>query len=152
MAAKVNYGDNLYYLLSMIRSLRAGLQLEIDGDYFATKIEHDLDFIHRTIEQLSEALLTNTFLINRTDYLRELMRTKRSYGDLLKEITDEELSFARHLTHLRAQLIIRQQEHIGDIADIQSAMKRTSMSDEPENVVGEDEYRFLFQSEEEEET
>lgn len=139
----------MYYLLSMIRSLRAGLQLEIDGDYFATKVEGDLDFIHRTLEAMGEALLTNTFLINRTEHLRELMRTKRSYGDLLKEVVNEELSFSRHLSHIRAQLIARQEQHIGDIADIQSAMKRTAVSDEPENVVGEDEYRFLFQSEEE---
>jgi len=133
----------------MIRSLRAGLQLEIDGDYFVAKVEHDLEFIHRTIEQLSEALLTNTFLINRTEHLRELMRAKRSYSDLLHEITDDELSFSRHLSHMKSQLIARREQHVGDVADIQSAMKRTAVSDEPENVVGEDEYRFLFQSEEE---
>lgn len=145
MAAKVNYGDNLFYILTLTRSLRAGLQLEIDPDYFRSKMIDDFMFLHRTLEHLHEALQTNTFLIHRNEHLRELMRAKRGFADLLSEILDESLPFSRHLSEFRAKLSGIRGQHVGDIADIQASMNTTPVGEEPQNVVGEDEYRFLFQ-------
>lgn len=145
MAAKVNYGDNLFYILALTRSLRAGLQLEIDPDYFRSKMVDDIMFLHRTLEHLHEALQTNTFLIHRSEHLRELMRAKRGFADLLSEIVDEKLPFSRHLSEFRTKLVGVREQHVGDIADIQASMNTRPVGDEPQNVVGEDEYRFLFQ-------
>jgi hypothetical protein len=145
MAAKVNYGDNLFYILALTRSVRAGLQLEIDPDYFRSKMIDDIMFLHRTLEHLHEALQTNTFLIHRNEHLRELMRAKRGFADLLGEILDRSLPFSRHLSDFTAKLTGIREQHVGDIADIQSSMSTKPVGDEPQNVVGEDEYRFLFQ-------
>jgi hypothetical protein len=150
MAAKVNYGDNLFYIIALSRSLRAGLQLEIDPDYFRSKMLDDLIFLHRTLESLHETLHINTFLIDRNEHLRELMRAKRGFADLLSEILNDELPFARHLAEFRAKFTGIREQHVGDLADIQASMNNTHHTDEPQNVVSEDEYKFLFQQSQEE--
>jgi len=146
MATKVNYDDNLFYLHTVIKTLRGGLQLELDADYFRDKVLEDIFFIDRTLQQIYEALRTNTYLINRRDHLRELMRVKRSFADLLGGLLDGELSWAEHLGSYTTTLTESREQHVREITDIQSLMEGGIPVDEPQDIVSQDEYRFLFQS------
>lgn len=146
MATKVNYDDNLFHLHSLIKGLRGGLQLELDIDYFRDKVVEDIFFIDRTLQQIYEALRVNSYLINRRDHLRELMRVKRGFADLLGGLLDGTLSWSESLSAFTDKLADVRDQHVRDIADIQGLMEGGTPVDEPQDVVSQDEYRFLFES------
>ena len=150
MATRVNYDDNLFYLMTLTRALRSGLQLEIDPDYFRDKIVEDMFFIDRTLEQVHEALRINTYLINRKDHLRELMRAKRNFADMIDEVLENRFPFAEHLEPFRAKLTGAREQHIRDISDIQKSMDTGTGEEDQQTIVSQDEYRFLFQNDEDE--
>lgn len=148
MATRVNYDDNLFYVMTLTRALRSGLQLDIDPDYFRDKVVEDIFFIDRTLEQIYEALRTNTFLINRRDHLRELMRAKRGFADTLDEVLASRSAFSEHLEPFRAKLAGAHEQHVRDISDIQRMLESGAEEADQETIVSQDEYRFLFQSDE----
>jgi len=146
MATKVNYDDNLFYVHSLIKGLRGGLQLELDVDYFRDKVVEDIFFIDRTLQQIYEALRVNSYLINRRDHLRELMRVKRGLADLLGAVLDGSLPWSANLSGFTDKLTGARDHHVRDITDIQGLMEGATPVDEPQDVVSQDEYRFLFES------
>lgn len=151
MATRVNYDDNLFYLGSLIRTLSSGLKLELDRDYFQDKIVEDVFFVDRTLEQVYETLRVNTYLINRKDHLHELMRTKRAFADLLNEVLEEQAPVAEVFQPFLAKLTGARERHVHDIADIQKTMESEGTGEDQQAIVSQDEYRFLFQNEPEEE-
>jgi hypothetical protein len=146
MATKVNYEDNLFFLHSLIKGLRGGLQLELDTDFFRDKIVEDVFFIDRTLHQIYETLRVNSYLINRRDHLRELMRVKRGFADLLADLVDARLPWAENLVSFMDKLAAAREQHVRDITDIQGLMEGGVPAEEPSDVVSRDEYRFLFES------
>jgi hypothetical protein len=151
MANTVNYDDNLFYLMTVMRALRSGLQLEIDPELYLDRIVEDIFFIDRTIEQVYETLRRNTYLINRREHLRQLMRAKRGFADLLDDLVGDNTVFGKHLASFRGKLAAARDKHVRDISDILRAMDGTPIEDDPHTIVSQDEYRFLFQSDEEQE-
>jgi hypothetical protein len=151
MATKVNYEDNLFYLISLTKAIGNGVQLELDRDYFRDKVVEDLLFIDRTLQQIYDSLSTNTFLINRKGHLRELMRAKRAYADMLDDVVNQKGQFARELEQFAAKFSGARDQHIRDIADIQGLMEAGRKEEHTEDIVSQDEYRFLFQNDENDE-
>jgi hypothetical protein len=149
MATRVNYDDNLFFLMTLTRALRSGLKLEIDPDYFRDKVVEDIFFVDRTLEQIYEALRTNAFLINRRDHLRELMRAKRNFADMIDEILDGDARFAEHIEPFRTKLAGTREQHVRDISDIQKSMDSGAVAEDQQAIVSQDEYRFLLQNDEE---
>ena len=148
MTTQTNYDDNIFYVQFLIKTLRSGLRLDLDPEYFRDKIVEDIFFVDRTIQQIYETLKVNNYLINRTDHLRELVRAKRSFCDFLEESTNQELPFPEHLSAFASKISSTRENHARDIADIQGLMEGRSPAEEPKNIVSQDEYRFLFQNEE----
>ena len=148
MATRVNYGDNLFYLMTLTRTVRSGLQLDVDPDYFRDKMAEDIFFIDRTLEQIHEALRTNAYLINRRDHLRDLMRAKRSFADMIDEILANRLAFSSQLDAFGATLSSARDRHVGDISDIRTAMETEPDEDDQQSIVSQDEYRFLLRNDE----
>jgi hypothetical protein len=146
VATKVNYDDNLFFIHSLVKGLRGGLQLELDTGYFRDKVVEDVFFIDRTLQQVYEILKSNSYLINRRDHLRELMRVKRAFADLLTSIVDGTLPWAENLSQFTGKLAGARDSHVGDIADIQGIMEGAAPVDDPQDVVSQNEYRFLFDS------
>ena len=151
MANTVNYDDNLFYLMTVMRALRSGLQLEIDPNLYLDRIIEDIFFIDRTIEQIHETLRRNTHLINRREHLRQVMRAKRGFADLLDDLVREHPAFAKHLSLIRDKMVAARDKHVRDISDILRAMDATPTEDDQQTIVSNDEYRFLFQSDDDRE-
>ena len=147
MATKVNYDDNLFYLISLTKVLSNGLKLELDSDYFRDKVLEDILFVDRTLEQIYEALRVNAYLINRKGHLRELMRAKRSFADLLDEVISGKGRFSHELSEYDSKLSSARTQHLSDLSDIQNTIEPGQVSERSEDVVSQDEYRFLFRDE-----
>jgi hypothetical protein len=148
MATKVNYDDNLFFLISLTKVLGNGLKLELDADYFKDKVLEDILFIDRTLHQIYEALSVNAYLINRKGHLRELMRAKRSFADLLDEVINGKSRFSHELSPFESKLSSARAQHISDISDIQDSVEPGQSAEQSGDVVSQDEFRFLFSDEE----
>ena len=146
MATKVNYDDNLFYLHSLVKNLRSGLLLELDTGYFRDKVVEDLFYVDRTLQQIFEALRVNSYLINRRDHLRELMRVKRAFADLIASVLDGTLPWGENLDGFSGKLSDTRDQHVRDISDIQGIMEGSAPADDPQDVASQDEYRFLFEA------
>ncbi len=145
MATRVNYGDNLFFVTTVIRTLRSGLKLEVDADFFLDKIVEDVFFVDRILEQIYESLRVNTFLINRKDHLHELMRTKRNFADLLHEIIEGDFHLKANLDAFSSKFRDAHERHVHDISDIQNAMDSPDTEADTQAIVSQDEFRFLLE-------
>ena len=151
MTNQINYDDNIFYLQSLIKGLRTALHLDLDPEYFRDKLVEDIFFVDRTLQQIYETLGANTYLINRSDHLRELVRAKRAYCDFLDEAAKQESASASLLAGLSAKISSAREQHVRDIADIQGMMDGRTPTEEPKTIVSQDEYRFLFEEQESDE-
>lgn len=149
MAAHTNYDDDIFFLQTMVKTLRTGLTLEVDRSLFRDKVIEDLLFVDKTLQRISGSLEASHYLIRRSEYLRDLLRAKRAFADFLDEIIAGSLPFAANLDSVVDALQSARTQHVRDIADIQTAMDREGESGEPQDVVSQDEYRFLLRSDEE---
>lgn len=148
VATRVNYEDNLFYLHSLIKGIRGGFQLELDDDFFRDKVVEDIFFVDRTLQQIYETLRVNSYLINRRNHLRDLMRVKRAFTDLLGDIVDSRLPWSSSVAPFFDKLAAKRDDHVRDITDIQGIMEGPVPEEEPRDVVSQDEYRFLFETSE----
>ena len=145
MATRVNYGDNLFFATTVVRTLRSGLKLEIDADYFLDKIVEDVFFVDTILQQIYESLRVNTYLINRKDHLHELMRAKRNFADLLNEILENDIHLKEQLDAFAPKFRDSLERHVNDIADIQNAMDSPEAEVDTQSIVSQDEFRFLLE-------
>ena len=74
------------------------------------------------------------------------MRVKRGLADLLGSVLDGSLPWFQNLSAFKDKLAGARDHHVRDIADIQGLMEGAVPVDEPQDVVSQDEYRFLFES------
>lgn len=77
MAQKIHYQDDLFFLTLTIKTLRDGLNLDIDAHLFLEKTVQDLVFIGTALDSLFSSLRDNERLIDRQEYLRELENVQR---------------------------------------------------------------------------
>lgn len=86
MPQKIHYGDDLFYINLIIKTLRSGLALEIDGEFFSERFAEDCFFVERVLQRLYDFLVDNPKLINRQEQLRSFYLTLRDFIDLLDEL------------------------------------------------------------------
>jgi hypothetical protein len=75
----------------MVRVLKNGLTLDIDSAYFLDKVVEDLLFIDTALSKIFAKLKENTHLIERNEYLRNLMLAKSSFSDLLEDLAESKI-------------------------------------------------------------
>ena len=151
MASTVNYDDNLFHIMAITRTLRSGLQLDIDAQLYLDRVVEDLLFIDATLERVHEELRDSRYLINRRGHLRQLMRAKRAYSDLLGEILNGQTAFRVELSRIRSKLEAAHDQQQRDIDEIRDDMEQVGGEDDQHTIVSQDEFRFLLQNDEEQE-
>lgn len=151
MPQQVNYADDLYYIHTMVKSLKSGMNLDIDPDIFRDKITEDIFFIDSVFFRLLTSLKQNRRLIKRQEYLRMLLRALRGYGEFLSDAIEGTLPFSRHLAPLEEKFSAVR-AHVQEISrEIREILKSEGGAEEVSSMVSAEEYEFLLQQEEEEE-
>lgn len=74
------------------------------------------------------------------------MRVKRGLADLLGSLLDGTLPWIQNLAAFSDKLADARDHHVRDIEDIQAIMEGGVPLDDPQDVVSQDEYRFLFEA------
>jgi hypothetical protein len=155
MAVQINYEDNIFYLTTLIRNLKNGTMLDIDADIFKDKFIEDILFINSGLQKIYKSLSRNAYLIRRNDYLRSLHRAKQSYVDFVDEVLAGSYPFCEKLSSYSSQFNATKESQLKDMTEIHSQLmgageEKTSVEDE--DVVSQEEYRFLFKEDEEKTT
>lgn len=151
MAARVNYEDDIFFLAAIIKALSTGIALEVDREYFHEKIIEDVAFIHSTITRLHISLKDNVYLIRRSDYIRELTRTVAAFRDFLDIIARGETRIAADLCETADTFARYRREQVTMLGELNRILRsEDARTAEEEDIVGQNEYRFLFEEEGEE--
>ena len=150
MAARVNYEDNIFFLSSIIKTLSTGMSLDIDREIFREKVVEDIAFVHFTITRLHDSLRDNVYLIRRLEYMRELSRAVQLFIGFLEKVEDPETPFRDAVTENEATFKRYREEQTRMQRELTRALRSTpSKTEEQEDIIGQDEYRFLFEDSEE---
>ncbi len=151
MAIRTNYEDDIFLLQTMIKTVKAAVQLEVDAELFRDKLIEDLLFIHTTVQKLFHRLCENRKLLRRAEYLRSIMRAKSALIEVLEICLDSNTALYVYLAAYAAKLRAYRNEHREDVDDIRNMLQRTDQ-DEPDDqdVVSQEEFLSLLQQDEEE--
>jgi hypothetical protein len=146
MPAKIHYGDNVFYLETFIKAVRTGMTLEIDPEYFGDRLPEDIFFLNTSLNKIYASLKANDHLIKKGDYLRSLLRAKRDFAGLLKNIMAKKLPGANYVKAHISKIRICEEEQARDIEEIRGAIANLRVKDSgsESDVISGEEFRFLF--------
>jgi hypothetical protein len=149
MPAHTNYEDNIFYVTTLVKGLKAGLSLEIDPDLYKDKVVEDLLFVDAVLLKIFAALRANANLIRRADYLRSLMRAVRLFSDLLDALISGDLPFSDEVSGMEMKLRGLRSTQKKNLEEIREILDNLNAEDaEKEDIVSQEEYRFLLPDEE----
>ncbi len=151
MASKVHYEDDLFFLHSVLRTVEAGLRLDVDQEFFHDKILEDIFFIDATLMRLFSSLKENPHLINRVTYLRSLRRTIVAFSDFLSQFVRGDLGFQTAADAYADRLTAAAYSHQNVRREIDLILDQEDSDEETAAVVSSEEYGFLLASHDEDE-
>ena len=148
MATRIHYGDNIYYIETFLKTIKNGLALEIDADYFCEKMLEDLLFIGSAMGRIYNSLKANTHLIKKADYSRSLLRAKRDFIALVDDILAKKLPLASELSSGFPKLKICRAEEARDVEEIRAFIETREQVDlaAESDLISREEFHFLLTS------
>ncbi len=151
MAEKIiNYEDNIFYLLVLLKSIRDGARLDVDSKYFGQKLVQDLFYVATVTDDIFKPLKTNVHLLKRNNYLKDLKRLKKQYVELVDDIIENKVPQAHVFATAMDKLRDIKKTYAKDLIDIKSLLPKTAGEHgEEEHMVSEEEFKFLLVQDEE---
>jgi hypothetical protein len=146
MATKIHYEDNIFYLETLLKTVKKGISLQIDVEYFREKMLEDIFFLGSSLGRMYASLKTNSHLIKKTDYLRSLLRAKRDFTELVESILEKKLPLAASLEAGFPRLKICRAEQAQDIGEIRAHLENSAREEAAcrSDVISGEEFRFLL--------
>jgi hypothetical protein len=149
MTKKINYEDDIFTLSLLVRTLRDIMKLEIDPEFFRERITADINYLDGCINRIYQTLTASPFFLKRSDHLKAMQRLKRSFGELLDDISLRRVPCAEFLADQAERCRGLSEAHARDASAIRSSLAQPG-SFEEEHIVSEDEFRILMSPQEEE--
>jgi Mg2+ and Co2+ transporter CorA len=149
MAAKTNFDDNIFFVNTIVKTLKAGISLDIDPEYFREKMVEDILFVDSSLSRIYAALKENEHLIKRAEYLRNLARAKRIYADFLTDVLEGNLTFSANLDGYFSKFRASRSENLADVQEIHHLLDRPGHPEaEQEDIISHEEYKYLLEDDE----
>lgn len=148
MSQKIHYQDNIFFITILLKTLKDGLSLDIDSDFFLDKVLEDLDFIDSAIYRLTKELLSNERLIDRAEYLRETFGAEKQYSQLLSLLVNGEIAFSKEMSAFSNRLSDLQDKHRALQQEIMETLHSGILDERDDvDVVSQDELSELLREE-----
>lgn len=147
MSAKIHYEDNLFFLHSILRTVEAGLRLDINVEFFGDKILEDVFFVDAMLLRTMAALKENDQLVNRTAYLRSLRRTVTAYSSFIDRAIAGDLGYNDIFSPYTEKLTASAAAHSSIRREIDALLDRIEPDEETNNIVSSEEFGFLLADE-----
>ncbi|MFP3960557.1 MAG: hypothetical protein ACLFUX_10340 [Spirochaetaceae bacterium] len=144
MKTRMSYDDDIFFLQTMIKTLRSGLALEIDADLFKEKVLEDVFFIDATLMKILSALRENPNLIRRSDYLKALGRAQNAFIGYLEDLIAEERPLAQTLSPHAGKLRDCRDSHRRSSSEVQEMLHHPDAHSPEEDVVSREELSYLL--------
>ncbi len=145
MTKRVNYEDDIFFLLLLLRRLKEGLKLKIDMEYFGSKIVDDILFIDEKIEMLLNLLKGHTLLIKEEEYLIDLKKLTRLFVDFLYDLIEKKFPGSYYFSDLLTSFKKIKGKHENFLEEIKSILKEIENREhDSEQIVSEEEFKFLL--------
>lgn len=148
MTKQINYEDDLFALTLMVRNLSDILKLDADPTFFRDKLASDLFAVDAIMARVSAALQECGTFVKRNDHLRELVKLKKLYTDLLEEALLCHAPLSQALTDYGEKFRRIRDAHNREMGGIRDALARAvSAPQEREHMVSEEEFKSLLETE-----
>jgi len=152
MTKQINYEDDIFYLLLIIRRLADGLKLTIDGDIFSGKIVDDILFLDEAVDKVSGLLKESQSFLKKEENLRNLKKVKRLFIELLDDIIEKKISIAYYFTDIIDNFKKIREKQRETTVEIDTELENMSGGKkEGQQIVSEEEFKFLLSHEQDEE-
>ncbi|UCF97212.1 MAG: hypothetical protein JSV89_18875 [Spirochaetaceae bacterium] len=152
MTRRVNYEDNIFYLSLVFKGIAAGLKLNIDTDLYRDRIIEDIRFLDKTCSSIYQSLRANHLMIDRLTHLKGLMKLNSIFIELLEDVLEERYPLASALEQDFDLLQRIQSTREVELAGLKEMIAK--LGDEgvdQEQIVSEQEFKFLLSSDEDQE-
>lgn len=149
MTARVNYDDNIFFVQTMIKTLRSALTLDVDPEMFKDKALEDIFFVDSVLMKIFSQLRDNPSLIRRAEHLKALLRAENAFLDFLSDTLAAERPLAEALSPFSHKLRACRSSHQGTRSEVQTMLHGPDSHGPEEDVVSQEELGFLLQEEEE---
>ncbi|MBN2737263.1 MAG: hypothetical protein JXR70_09805 [Spirochaetales bacterium] len=151
MAERItNFEDDIFFLHIQIDALFKGLKLNIDKRFFQEKISRDLDYFEKISAELYNALTNSTLMLKKTDYLKNLSRLLKLFNELMEHLMDKKFPINKTVVFSIPRLEQIREKNKKCMAEIKRLIPDPSDDFfQDENMVSEEEYKFLFTETEE---
>ncbi len=151
MTRRVNYEDNIFYLALIFKGISASLKLNIDTNLYRDRIVEDIRFLDKTSSNIFQSLKANHLMIDRLAHMKGLQKLNRDIIALLEEILEERIPLASSLEQDFDLLQRIQSNRESELAHIKEmVVEHNNASPDQEQIVSEEEFKYLLSSEEEE--
>ncbi len=151
MTKQINYEDDIFFLLLIIRRLRDGLKLKIDMETFGSKIVDDILFLDETIEKMLQMLEAKHGVLNREENLRSLKKVESLFNNLLDDIIEKRIPGSYYFSDLNSSFIKIRKKNLEMTSKIDQILSDMSRIDsEKSKMVSEEEFRYLLSSDDNE--
>jgi len=151
MTRRVNYDDNIFYLTLVFKGIAAGLKLNIDTGLYRERIIEDIRFLDKTSSSIYQSLRADHLMIDRLAHIKGMQRLNASFIALLEDILEERLPLA---SALEQDFDLLQRIQSNREVELTGLKEMTARLGKPggdqEQIVSEQEFKFLLSSEEEE--
>jgi len=149
MIKNIHFGDNIFFLGSLIKTLTEGFSLDVDEEYFIDKTVEDLFFIDGTLRRILNALKDNNLLIDRKEYLRNLLKTDINYLDLINQIMEGKIAGSFNFEGFKDKFISVTEGIEDDISQISSMLSLNEEVEKSTELVSNEEFKFLLKEDNE---
>jgi len=151
MTRRVNYEDNIFYLNLVFKGITAALKLNIDTALYRDRIVEDIRFLDKTSSTIYQSLKANQLMIDRLNHLKGLRKLNSDFIALLEDILEERLPMAADLEQDFDLLQRIQSNREVELNGLREMIARLADSaGDQEQIVSEQEFKFLLSPEEEE--
>ena len=153
MTRRVNYDDNIFYLTLVFKGISAGLKLNIDTELYRDRIVEDIRFLDRTCSNIYQSLKANHLMIDRLTHIKGMQKLNANFVALLEDILDERLPLASALEQdfdLLQRIQSNREVELTGLKEM--VVKLGEPGGDQEQIVSEQEFKFLLSSDEEEQS
>lgn len=145
MAKMINYGDSLFVLGEMVRTVRDALRLEIEPSVFFNKLVEDISFVESALDKLFESLQSSPLLIDRNEHLKNLMRSENELADLLDGLVHERYRLSEEFRPFRSRFETVIESRRARAAEVKAAITQSEpLAGENGDMISPAEYEFLL--------
>jgi hypothetical protein len=151
MTRRVNYEDNIFYLTLVFKGIAASLKLNIDTELYRDRIIDDMRFLDKTSSNIYQSLKTNHLMIDRLAHIKGMKKLNADFISLLEDVLEERLLLASALEQDFDLLQRIQSNREVELAGLKEMISKLGEpGGDQEQIVSEQEFKFLLSSEEEE--